>query len=133
MLYLYRRVVFGALTKPDVKAMKDLNLREVAIFLPLIALVMWMGIYPSSVIKPMAPSIARVLENYHARVDAWEVERAAAADAAMSAAVSNAGKDAMMKAQEAGKALGTQDKETIQDDTAAPAEADEDATEKGAE
>ena len=133
MLYLYRRVVFGALTKPDVKAMKDLNLREIAIFVPLIGLVMWMGIYPSSVIKPMAPSIARVLENYHTRVDAWEVERAAAADAAMSAAVSNAGKDAMMKAQEAGKALGAEKEKQNQDDAEAPVKTDEDATEKGAE
>jgi len=133
MLFLYRRVVFGALTKPDVKAMKDLNLREVAIFVPLIVLVLWMGIYPSSVIRPMAPSTARVLEHYHARVDVWEVERAAAADAAMSAAVSNAGKDAMMKAQEIGKNLGDRDKQTNEDDTAAPAPADETAPEKGAE
>src|SRR5690606_22525898 len=49
MLYLYKRVVFGELTKPDVKSMKDLNLREIAIFAPLIVLVLWMGIYPSSV------------------------------------------------------------------------------------
>jgi len=134
MLYLYRRVVFGALTKPDVKAMKDLNLREIAIFAPLIVLVLWMGIYPSSVLKPMAPSIARVLEHYHTRVDAWKVERAAAADAAMSAAVSNAGKDAMLKAQEAVKQLGgRQENGTIEDDAAAPVDTEEAAPEKGAE
>ena len=76
MLFLYRRVVFGALTKPDVKAMKDLNAREILIFAPLVVLVLWMGIYPSSVIKPMAPSIERVLTNYHARVDAWNTMQA---------------------------------------------------------
>lgn len=63
-LYLYRRVVFGELTKPDVKAMKDINLREIVIFAPLVVLVFWMGIYPSSVIGPMAPSIERVLAPY---------------------------------------------------------------------
>jgi len=63
-LFLYRRVVFGELTKPDVKAMKDINLREIVIFVPLIVLVFWMGIYPSSVLTPMAPSVARVIAPY---------------------------------------------------------------------
>jgi len=69
-LYLYKRVVFGELNKPDVKAMKDINVREMAIFAPLIVLVLWMGIYPSTVIAPMAPSLARVIDHYHARVSA---------------------------------------------------------------
>lgn len=67
MLYLYKRVVFGELAKPDVKAMSDIGLREIAIFTPMIALVMWMGIYPSSFINPMAPSIKKVIEQYEAR------------------------------------------------------------------
>jgi NADH-quinone oxidoreductase subunit M len=62
MLYLYKRVVFGELVKSDVKAMKDVDGREVAIFLPMIALVFWMGIYPSSFTSPMAPALAKVLE-----------------------------------------------------------------------
>src|SRR3546814_11534614 len=37
MLYLYRRIVFGELTKDDVKAMPDIKPREWAIFLPLAA------------------------------------------------------------------------------------------------
>ncbi|MDI1227008.1 MAG: NADH-quinone oxidoreductase subunit M [bacterium] len=62
MLYLYKRVVFGELTKSDVKAMKDVDGREVAIFLPMIGLVFWMGIYPSSFTAPMAPALAKVIE-----------------------------------------------------------------------
>jgi NADH-quinone oxidoreductase subunit M len=65
MLYLYKRVVFGGLKKGDVKAMPDLNAREVAIFLPLVALVFWMGIYPSSFINPMAPALAKVISRYN--------------------------------------------------------------------
>ncbi len=83
MLYLYRRVVFGELTKPDVKAMKDINLREVSIFAPLVVLVLWMGVYPSSVIAPMAPSLTRVLDQYHARV----THKTAAAPAIQNTAV----------------------------------------------
>ena len=65
MLYLYKRVVFGALTKADVKAMTDVNCRETAIFAPLIALVFWMGIYPSSFINPMAPALEKVIARYN--------------------------------------------------------------------
>ncbi len=48
MLYLYRRVIFGALTKPDLRSILDLSPREVAVFAPLVVLTLWMGIYPSS-------------------------------------------------------------------------------------
>ncbi|HUZ64248.1 MAG TPA: NADH-quinone oxidoreductase subunit M, partial [Acetobacteraceae bacterium] len=48
MLYLYRRVIFGALTRMDLKSILDLSPREVAIFAPLVVLTLWMGVYPSS-------------------------------------------------------------------------------------
>ena len=66
MLYLYKRVVFGQLTKADVKAMTDVSYREVAVFAPLIVLVLWMGIYPSSFINPMAPALEKVIARYDA-------------------------------------------------------------------
>ncbi len=47
LLYLYRRVVFGALTKDDLKSILDLNAREIAIFAPLVILTIWMGIFPA--------------------------------------------------------------------------------------
>ncbi len=68
MLYLYKRVVFGELTKPDVKSMKDLSVREISIFVPLIALVVWMGVYPSSFIRPMAPALNNVIADYNASI-----------------------------------------------------------------
>jgi NADH-quinone oxidoreductase subunit M len=65
MLYLYRRVVYGELTKDDVKAMADLEPREIAIFVPIIAVVMWMGVYPMSFLNVMDESVAHMLKNYH--------------------------------------------------------------------
>ncbi|HXP13413.1 MAG TPA: NADH-quinone oxidoreductase subunit M, partial [Stellaceae bacterium] len=62
MLYLYRRVVLGVITKDDVRAMLDLSPREVLIFAPMIAVVLWMGIYPSSFLRPMQPSLANLIE-----------------------------------------------------------------------
>ena len=47
-LYLYRRVIFGRMTKLDLRSMLDLSPREVAVFAPLVVLTIWMGAYPSS-------------------------------------------------------------------------------------
>jgi len=62
MLYLYRRIIFGVITRADVRAMLDLHWREVVVFAPMIALVLWMGIYPNSFLKPMQPSLAKLME-----------------------------------------------------------------------
>src|SRR3546814_9888552 len=61
MLYLYRRVVFGELTKDDVKAMADLSPREWAIFVPLAAVTLWMGVYPESFLAPMRGAVTTVV------------------------------------------------------------------------
>jgi NADH-quinone oxidoreductase subunit M len=61
MLYLYRRVVFGDLVKEDVKAMTDLSPRELALMVPLAAVVLWMGVYPESFLAPMRGDIAALV------------------------------------------------------------------------
>ncbi len=66
MLYLYRRVVFGKLTKDHLKSILDLSPREMAVFAPLILLVLWMGIYPSSFLEPMHASVAQLVEQVQA-------------------------------------------------------------------
>jgi NADH-quinone oxidoreductase subunit M len=69
MLYLYRRVIFGTITREDVRAMLDLNWREIAIFAPMILIVLWMGIYPSSFLRPMQPTINNLIERVQAQRD----------------------------------------------------------------
>ena len=58
MLYLYRRVAFGEQKNADAAAMKDLDLREIAMVVPIAAAVLWMGIYPESFMAPMRKDIA---------------------------------------------------------------------------
>ncbi|MCA3269280.1 MAG: NADH-quinone oxidoreductase subunit M [Thalassospira sp.] len=65
MLRLYRDVWFGAITNEEVRTLKDITLREKALFAPLIVLVLWMGIYPSSFSKPIEPAVERLVMNYH--------------------------------------------------------------------
>lgn len=62
MLWLYRRVFYGPSLNADAAAMPDLSLREKAMFLPLIALIVWMGVYPASVKNVMAPTVAQILQ-----------------------------------------------------------------------
>lgn len=69
MLWLYRRLFYGKLEKPDVKAMTDLNLREYIIFIPMIILVIWMGIYPTTFRSVFAPTAQNVLLTYHNAIE----------------------------------------------------------------
>jgi len=69
MLYLYRRVVFGVITREDVRAMLDLNWREIVVFVPMVAVVLWMGIYPRSFLKPIQPSIANLIQSVQSARD----------------------------------------------------------------
>ncbi|MGH7113133.1 MAG: NADH-quinone oxidoreductase subunit M [Stellaceae bacterium] len=61
MLYLYRRVIFGTLTRADLRDILDLSPRETAIFVPLLLLVLWMGIYPSSFLRPIQVSVDHII------------------------------------------------------------------------
>lgn len=72
MLWLYRRVIFGELTKEDLMRLSDLNRREVAIFVPMILVVMWMGIYPSSFLDVMHVSVENLLTQFEAAVAAHD-------------------------------------------------------------
>jgi NADH-quinone oxidoreductase subunit M len=79
MLYLYRRVVFEKMTKEDLKSIVDLSPREIFQFAPLLLLVFWMGIYPTSFIDPMSASVANLIENYNAALAAADSAHAAVA------------------------------------------------------
>lgn len=56
---LYKNVVYGDLTKEDLKGILDLNAREWTLFAPMIVLVVWMGVYP----KPFLNMINAPVEN----------------------------------------------------------------------
>jgi NADH-quinone oxidoreductase subunit M len=64
MLYLYRRVIFGKLEKEYLKKIMDLEPREIAIFAPLVALVLWMGIWPDPFLSVFDASVSNLLQNY---------------------------------------------------------------------
>ena len=64
MLYLYRRIIFGKITKPDLRSILDLSPREIAIFAPLAVLTLWLGIYPSSFTSFFDASVGAMVQSH---------------------------------------------------------------------
>ncbi len=69
-LWLYRKVVFGALVKPSLMGMKDLTLRECVTLFPLVALAIFFGVYPKPVLDMSAASVQQLVNNYTTAVTA---------------------------------------------------------------
>jgi NADH-quinone oxidoreductase subunit M len=63
-LWLYRRVVFGELTKPSLASIPDMSLREVAVMAPLVVLTILFGFYPAPVLDVTAASVKKLVANY---------------------------------------------------------------------
>jgi NADH-quinone oxidoreductase subunit M len=71
-LWLYRRVVFGDLIKESLKTITDMDRREKAIFAPLVAMTLLLGVYPSLVTDMIGPSVAALVTDYHAALPSPE-------------------------------------------------------------
>ncbi len=69
-LWLYRRVAFGDLIKESLRTISDMTGRERAIFAPLIAMTLILGIYPRLVTDIIGPSVEALVANYHAALPA---------------------------------------------------------------
>ena len=69
-LWLYRKVVFGALVKPSLMSIKDLTFREGLILFPLVALTILFGVYPKPVLDMSAASVQQLVNNYNTAVTA---------------------------------------------------------------
>src|ERR1700736_1855390 len=76
MLYLYRRVIFGTITRADLRGILDLSPREKMVFAPLLVLVLWMGLYPSSFLRPIQVSVDHLVRQVTAATDAAGLRRA---------------------------------------------------------
>jgi NADH-quinone oxidoreductase subunit M len=61
MLWLYRRVVFGAAAGDDAATMPDLSAREWLLLAPIAAATLWMGVYPESFLAPMRGDVTALV------------------------------------------------------------------------
>ncbi len=69
-LWLYRRVIFGVLTKESLKNLLDLSPREKAILYPLVALVIFFGVYPAPVLDVTQASVDALINQVQTSLEA---------------------------------------------------------------
>jgi len=64
-LWLYRKVIFGALEKPSLAGIKDLDYREMITLGPLAVMTVLFGIFPKPVLEMSATAVTQLVENYN--------------------------------------------------------------------
>ena len=62
MLPMVQRVFFNALDQEENRKVEDLSRREITILAPMIALMIWIGVYPTPFLQRMEPSVQAILE-----------------------------------------------------------------------
>ena len=71
MLWMYRRIFFGPLDKPENRGLIDLDLRERAALVLLVIPIVWIGVYPNPLLRRIEPSVSLLLQSMeHRRVQA---------------------------------------------------------------
>ena len=61
MLWMYQRVIFGKVTRPENQNLRDLSTREKLVLIPLVILIFWIGIYPKPFFERIEPAVRDVL------------------------------------------------------------------------
>ncbi|WP_456392843.1 NADH-quinone oxidoreductase subunit M [Nitratifractor sp.] len=62
MLSLYKKSFFGPVTKEENRKLSDLNGRELTALVPLVAIVVWLGVYPKPVLAPIDTSVKALVK-----------------------------------------------------------------------
>jgi NADH-quinone oxidoreductase subunit M len=84
LFYAYERVMFGPITREVNKALPDLSAREIAVMVPLLALMFFMGFYPKPLLNRMEPSVMALVQRTHTHIA--RIDSPAAATSIMAAA-----------------------------------------------
>ena len=91
LLWAYERVFTGPITKPENEKLIDLDLREVAILVPLAVLIVFLGVYPKPALDRIEPSVEMILDRIEATTDYDVPEYGRVADLPIAAVDSGVG------------------------------------------
>jgi NADH-quinone oxidoreductase subunit M len=69
MLWMFQRVMFGKITRPENEKLKDLNAREISILVPMVIIIFLMGIYPKLFFSKMDASVEKFIKDFRGRVE----------------------------------------------------------------
>ncbi|MEK7379338.1 MAG: NADH-quinone oxidoreductase subunit M, partial [Candidatus Binatota bacterium] len=75
MLWMFRRVIFGPLSRPENQNLKDIGAREIAILIPILILIFFMGIYPRPFLARMQPAVERIIQRIESKKEAIPLVR----------------------------------------------------------
>jgi NADH-quinone oxidoreductase subunit M len=62
LLWALQRMIFNRLDNPENERLADLNGRELAVMIPLLVGIVWLGLYPAPVLRRMEPAAMRYLQ-----------------------------------------------------------------------
>jgi NADH-quinone oxidoreductase subunit M len=65
MLWMFQRVNYGPVTNEKNASLPDLQPREWLVIVPIIAVAVLMGVLPNLFLRPIEPSVERMLNQYH--------------------------------------------------------------------
>jgi NADH-quinone oxidoreductase subunit M len=69
MLWMFQRVMFGKITRPENEKLKDLSAREITVLVPMVVLIFLMGIYPKVFFSRMEVTVEKFLKDFKAKVE----------------------------------------------------------------
>jgi len=67
MLWMFQRVMYGELDKPENKVLKDLSVREIVVIVPIIALIFFIGVFPRPFLRRMDASVQHLVLQMEAK------------------------------------------------------------------
>jgi NADH-quinone oxidoreductase subunit M len=62
MLFMFQKMFLGPVDKDENRSLKDLNWREIAILVPLLVFIFWIGLYPKPFFMLMGPSVEQLVK-----------------------------------------------------------------------
>ncbi len=62
MLRMFQRVMFGKLDKEENQKLVDLSVREIAVLVPIVLFIVFIGVYPKPFLKKMEPTVNKLIE-----------------------------------------------------------------------
>ena len=65
MLAAFKKAFFGNVTKEENKNLPDVNKTELVALIPLVAITIWLGVYPKPVLEPIDSSVKRIVKFMH--------------------------------------------------------------------
>ncbi len=65
MLWMFQRVVFGKLENPVNATLQDLSIREIALLVPVLLFIIFIGVYPHPFLSRMEASVEHLIQTVH--------------------------------------------------------------------